>query len=98
MTTRRRFLESLCAAGAALPTLRDDALPRLARVVRHVDRRPADDVTRDEDFWREVQEAFTLDRTITTLNSGGGTPSPRSVQDGMRPSLKSPNPAPAYTM
>src|ERR1051325_11806849 len=68
MTTRRRFLESLCAAGATLPALRDDALPRLAGVARHVDRRPADDVTRDEDFWREVQEAFTLDRTTINLN------------------------------
>src|SRR5437667_4490858 len=98
MTTRRGFLESLYAAGAALPALRDDALPRLARVARHVDRRPADEVTRDEDFWREVQEAFTLDRTIITPNNGGVSPSPRIVQDTMRRYLEYSNTAPAYTM
>src|SRR5213078_34629 len=77
MTTRRGFLESLFAVGAALPALRDDALPRLARVARQADRRPVDDITRDEDFWREVQEAFTLDRTIINLNNGGVSPRSR---------------------
>jgi len=98
MTTRRGFLESLLTAGAALPALRDDALPRLARIARHVDRRPTDDVTRDEDFWLEVQQAFTLDRTIINLNNGGVSPSPRVVQDAMRRYLEYSNTAPAYTM
>jgi len=98
MTTRRGFLESLLTAGAALPALRDDVLPRLARIARHVDRRPTDDVTRDEDFWLEVQQAFTLDRTIINLNNGGVSPSPRIVQDAMRRYLEYSNTAPAYTM
>ena len=98
MTTRRRFLESLLTAGAALPALRDDALPRLARIARQVDRRPTDDVTHDEDFWLEVQQAFTLDRTIINLNNGGVSPSPRIVQDAMRRYLEYSNTAPAYTM
>src|SRR5207253_6409788 len=98
MTTRRGFLESLLTAGAALPALRDDALPRLARIARHVDRRPTDDVTRDEDFWLEVQQAFTLDRTIINLNNGGVSPSPRIVQDAMRRYLDYSSTAPAYTM
>src|SRR5437879_8581907 len=98
MTTRRGFLESLLTAGAALPALRDDALPRLARIARHVDRRPTADVTRDEDFWLEVQQAFTLDRTIITLNNGGLSPSRRIVQDAMRRYLEYSNTAPAYTM
>src|SRR5881394_1721437 len=98
MTTRRGFLESLFAVGAALPALRDDALPRLARVARQADRRPVADITRDEDFWREVQEAFTLDRTIINLNNGGVSPSPRIVQDAMRRYLEFSNHAPVYTM
>ena len=98
MTTRRGFLESLFAVGAALPALRDDALPRLARVARQADRRPADDITGDEDFWREVQEAFTLDPTIINLNNGGVSPSPRVVQEAMRRYLEYSNTAPAYTM
>src|SRR5947208_13277964 len=98
MTTRRGFLESLFAVGAALPALQDDALPRLARVARQADRRPVDDITRDEDFWLDVQEAFTLDRTIINLNNGGVSPSPRIVQDAMRRYLEYSNTAPVYTM
>src|SRR5437879_643561 len=98
MTTRRGFLESLLTAGAALPALRDDALPRLARVARQAHRRPTADVTRDEDFWLEVQQAFTLDRTIITLNNGGVSPSPRIVQDAMRRYLEYSNTAPSITM
>src|SRR5438874_13055445 len=98
MTTRRGFLESLFAVGAALPALRDDALPQLARVARQADRRPVDGITRDEDFWLEVQQAFTLDRTLINLNNGGVSPSPRVVQDAMRRYLEYSNTAPAYTM
>src|SRR5438067_9335213 len=98
MTTRRGFLESLFAVGAAPPALRDDALPRLAPVARQADRRPVADIAGDEDFWREVQEAFTLDRTIINLNNGGVSPSPRVVQDAMRRYLEYSNTAPAYTM
>src|SRR5205814_8078619 len=98
MTTRRGFLESLFAVGAALPALRDDALPRLARVARQADRRPVDDITPDEDFWREVQEAFTLDRTIINLNNGGHVPSPRVVPCARRRWLGYPRPAPPQTI
>src|SRR5947199_850886 len=94
MTTRRGFLESLFAVGAALPALRDDALPRLARVPRQADRRPVDDITRDEDFWRVVQQAFTLHRTIINPNNRGGSPTPRVLHDVQRPSLHHPVTAP----
>ncbi|HYT05396.1 MAG TPA: aminotransferase class V-fold PLP-dependent enzyme [Gemmatimonadales bacterium] len=99
MPTRRRFVESVLAAGAAVPALRNDALPHLFGAARHVAGGAGpDSVARDEDFWLEVQQAFTLDRTIINLNNGGVSPSPRIVQEAMRRYLEYSNTAPAYTM
>src|SRR5438094_7194745 len=98
MFTRRRFLESLVAAGAAVPALRDHALARVVSANQAVAGRSPDDVAQDEDFWLDVQQAFTLDRTIINLNNGGVSPSPRVVQEAMRRYLDYSNTAPAYTM
>jgi len=98
MITRRRFVESLVAAGTGIPALTDHALARIARASPAVHGRSPEDVARDEDFWLEVQQAFTLDRTIINLNNGGVSPSPRVVQDAMRRYLEYSNTAPVYTM
>src|SRR5690348_10222385 len=96
MLTRRRFVETVVAAAATVPSLKNDAVERVARLAA-VSRTPGD-VAQDEDFWREVQQAFTLDRTLINLNNGGVSPSPRIVQDAMRRYLEYSNTAPAYTM
>ena len=98
MITRRHFLESLVAAGVGIPSLKDHALARVVSVGRAADGRSPADVARDEDFWLEVQQAFTLDRTIINLNNGGVSPSPRIVQEAMRRYLEYSNTAPVYTM
>src|SRR5437899_3081464 len=98
MITRRRFVESLVAPGAAVPALTSDGLARIARARPAVHGRSPEDVARDEDFWLEVQQAFTLDRTLINLNNGGVSPSPRVVQEAMRRYLDYSNTAPAYTM
>ena len=98
MPTRRHFVESLVAAGAAVPALTNDGLDRLRGLARRVTGRAPADVACDEDFWLQVQQAFTLDRTLINLNNGGVSPSPRVVQDAMRRYLDYSNTAPAYTM
>ena len=98
MITRRHFLESLVAAGVGIPSLKDHALARVVSAGRAADGRSPADVARDEDFWLEVQQAFTLDRTIINLNNGGVSPSPRIVQEAMRRYLEYSNTAPVYTM
>jgi selenocysteine lyase/cysteine desulfurase len=90
---RRHFLQ----AAGALAFLRPDSIER-ARAATTGNNRMAEDVARDEDFWREIQSAFTLDRNIINLNNGGVSPSPRIVQEAMRRSLEFSNIAPAYTM
>src|SRR5437016_13709025 len=98
MRTRRRFLETMLAAGAGIPALKDDGLDRLLGLAHRADGRLPADVARDEDFWLGIQQAFTLDRTLINLNNGGVSPSPRVVQEAMRRYLEYSNTAPVYTM
>ena len=96
MWTRRDFLGRAGAAGLA--TIHADGLPRLLQATQAVAGRSADDVARDESYWREVQQAFTLDRTIINLNNGGVCPSPRAVHDALKRYLDMSNQVPAYYM
>ena len=90
---RRHFLRT----AGALALLRPDSSHRaLAATVGN--NRAAEDLARDEDFWRDIQSAFTLDRNIINLNNGGVSPSPRVVQESMRRALEYSNIAPARTM
>ena len=83
--------------GAGL--VRNDGLRRASRRRRAAaeGRRPAD-VAADETYWREIQQAFTLDRTIINLNNGGCCPSPRVVHEALKRYLDISNQAPVYHM
>src|SRR5438067_13087808 len=80
MLNRRDVLRMGGALGAAAFT------PRPFKTTEHIaaasaavaDRTP-EDVAQDEFYWREIQEAFTLDRTLINLNNGNTCPSPRAV-------------------
>lgn len=56
------------------------------------------DVARNEDFWMQVQQAFTVDRSVINLNSGGVSPSPAVVQTAMKRHLDFSNASPAHNM
>ena len=100
MQSRRTFLGtvSLPAAAAAggfvfrPPELRASAVDIAATLAKHPGG-PAE-VADDEDFWFEVQGAFTVDRTLVNLNNGGVSPAPALVQDAMKRHLDYCNSAP----
>ncbi|MEJ2203605.1 MAG: aminotransferase class V-fold PLP-dependent enzyme [Gemmatimonadota bacterium] len=104
MQNRRSFLGTITmpAAAAALGVgirpslLRASAADVAANLGRH--RGTPADLARDEDFWVEVGQAFTVDRTLINLNNGGVSPSPAWVQDAMKRHLDYSNLAPTYTM
>src|SRR5438093_722251 len=98
MTTRRSFLGGLARGAGALASFRAGAIGSVIAAGRSVAGRPADEVAADEDYWREIQQAFTLDRSLINLNNGGVSPSPRIVQEAMRRYLELSNEAPVYTM
>ena len=95
MYTRRAFLQT---TGAAIAAFGNDGLARVAAAARAVDGVPASDVATDENFWREIQESFTLDRTLINLNNGGCCPSPRVVHEAFKRYLDLSNEAPVYHM
>ena len=99
MLTRRGFLQTTgTATVAALTTFRDDNVRVLEAASRRVEGIEPNDVASDEGYWREIQQAFTLDRTIINLNNGGCCPSPRVVHDALKRYLDLSNQAPVYHM
>lgn len=99
MLTRRNFIRTLGPLSAVtLPALRADGLARIFAAGQAVAEQPAEQVAIEEDFWREIQQAYTVDRTLINLNNGGVSPSPRVVQEAMRRYLEYSNHAPTITM
>src|SRR5688572_6039573 len=99
MFTRRAFLQSTGSAGiAAAVAFRDDGFSRVEAAARYVEGRSLEDVAADEGYWREIQQAFTLDRTVNNLNNGGCCPSPRVVHEALKRYLDISNQAPVYHM
>jgi selenocysteine lyase/cysteine desulfurase len=99
MRNRRAFLRQIVPAGAAgYATLNTDWLGRVAAATGAVaDRTPAD-VAADETYWRDIQQAFTLDRTLINLNNGYTCPSPRVVHEALKRYLDISNQAPIHYM
>src|SRR5688500_17931998 len=99
MITRRSFLHATGTAGAAaIAAFTNEGLSRLQAATRAVAGTPPGEVAADENYWREIQQAFTLDRTVINLNNGGCCPSPRVVHDALKRYLDISNQAPVYHM
>ncbi|HTI39940.1 MAG TPA: aminotransferase class V-fold PLP-dependent enzyme [Vicinamibacterales bacterium] len=98
MLTRRAFLRAGTAGTVAMAAFTNESLVRVARAAERADGRTAADVAADENYWRDIQEAFTLDRTIINLNNGGCCPSPRVVHEAFKRYLDISNQAPVYHM
>ena len=99
MWTRRDFLSRAGAVSAAtVASLRPDGLARAAAAATAVADRSPLEVAADESYWREIQQAFTLDRTLINLNNGYTCPSPRVVHEALKRYLDISNQAPIYYM
>ena len=95
ISSRRNFLA--LASTPLLGTWKPAALPELFAQLSD-EQRPARDIASDESFWRAVQQAFTVDRSLVNLNNGGVSPAPAAVQEAMKRYLDYSNLAPVYTM
>lgn len=101
MYSRRSFLKNAAqfgSAGVIAASFNEKGIARAIDATRYVSSYSADDVAMNEDFWLEIQRAFTVDRTLINLNNGGVSPSPKIVQEAMRRYLEYSNSAPVYTM
>jgi selenocysteine lyase/cysteine desulfurase len=100
MMDRRRFLSRIAAPAGALTTLAALAPARARAALGELAGATEDPATlaADESFWFEVQQAFTVDRSIVNFNNGGVSPSPAVVQEAMKRHLDYSNTAPPYSM
>ena len=96
MWTRRSFLRRTSALGAAALTFDHDDLERVLRASDSVAGQAPADVARNEDYWREIQQSFALDRTIINLNTGNHCSHPRVVADAVKRYLDMQNMAPVH--
>ena len=100
-SSRRMFL-SMVGKGVGLAALASPSvgslLEDLHAAARSVEHLPPAQAAQDEDFWFQIQQAFTVSRGITNLNSGGVSPSPRIVTEALVRYLWQQEEATAYTM
>jgi len=104
MSSRREFLGTIALPAAAAmtgtplypPLLNRRGAELAAELAAHPG--SAAEVAGDEDFWVEIQRAFTVDRSLINLNNGGVSPSPAWVQEAMKRQLDLSHRAPTYYM
>jgi selenocysteine lyase/cysteine desulfurase len=96
MFSRRNFLRTAGAVGAGAFAFKANDIELVAQASRALGDRPADDVAKDEDYWRDIQSAFMLDRSMINLNNGNSCPSPTVVHEAYKRYLDSSNQAPVY--
>lgn len=99
MYSRREFLGALgrpAATGLAVASLDPLGMWRALEAVASssVSGNSPDEAAADESFWFEVQQAFTMDRSIVNLNNGGVSPSPAVVQEAVKRHLDYSNTSP----
>ena len=96
---RRKFLETIIkpAAIASLAIANPSLIGRSISNLKSTSNDPKK-IAQDENFWREIQQGYTADRTMINLNNGGVSPSPAIVQEAMKRHLDFSNTSPAYSM
>ena len=96
MWDRRSFLRAAGFSGTLLSATGASALARAVSSGQSVADRSPEAVARDEDYWREIQLDFELDRTIINLNNGYTSPAPRVVLESEQRFLEMFNMSPIF--
>ena len=96
MWSRRAFLRLTGALGSTALALKVNGLDEVEAATAAVAGQTPEQVAQDEFYWREIQQAFALDRTLINLNNGNSCPSPRVVHEAYKRYLDYSNQAPVY--
>ena len=75
--SRRSFLRMCGVMGTAASIFKAGGLERVEAATQSIMDKSPEEVAKDEFYWREVQLAFKLDRTLINLNNGFTCPTPR---------------------
>ena len=97
MWNRRAFLRMTGGVlGTGAVVAKSYGIDEVAAATQAVAGRSPTDLAQDEDYWREIQFAFTLDRTLINLNNGNQCPSPTVVHEACKRYMDWSNQAPVY--
>jgi selenocysteine lyase/cysteine desulfurase len=94
---RRSFLKTLGAASAA-SFFHPETTRAVERATARIATLPPEDVAADESYWRDVQQAFTVSRSLIDLNNGFTCPSPRVVTDSLIDYIWQQEESPSYVV
>src|SRR5215467_890840 len=95
MWSRRSFLRMATGVTGTF-TLGSYGIPEVEAATAAVAERTPAEVAADETYWREIQFAFTLDRTLINLNNGNQCPAPTVVHEACKRYMDWSNQAPVY--
>ena len=96
---RRDFIKTVGGAtgvGALTAMFGSNAMGAVETATQRTAGLSALQVAQDEDFWRDIQQAFTVSRGIVNLNSGSSGACPAVVTDSLIRYLWQQEEAPAY--
>lgn len=97
---RRKFFQQTAAFSGAmlLPSLKGFSMDKWLEINDLASNKSAEQLATDEDYWSQIQQAYTVSPQIINLNNGGVSPSPQIVQDAVERYGKYANEAPSYYM
>jgi len=100
MPSRRSFLSkaAMLASTSLIPSLKVFSKEELLNLAVYKPEKSALELATDEDYWWQIQQAYTVSPQIINLNNGGVSPSPMVVQNAVDRYNKLANEAPSYYM
>lgn len=100
MPSRRSFLSkaAMLASASLIPSLKAFSKEELLTWASYKPEKSAIELATDEDYWWQIQQAYTVSPQIINLNNGGVSPSPMVVQNAVDRYNKLANEAPSYYM
>ncbi|MFN3489829.1 MAG: aminotransferase class V-fold PLP-dependent enzyme, partial [Emticicia sp.] len=100
MPSRRSFLSkaAMLASTSLIPSLKAFSKEELLTLASYKPEKSALELATDEDYWWQIQQAYTVSPQIINLNNGGVSPSPMVVQNAVDRYNKLANEAPSYYM
>lgn len=94
----RRQVMQIAAGALSLAAVRANAAEQASSASAAMAGRTPEEVARDEDYWVDIRNAFTIERNVINFNNGYASPAPIPVQDAMRRYLAYSDMGPIQTM
>ena len=100
-SSRRIFLQKLAALGGSISIshlLPANIFEPLDDARHAIGQLSPEDCAKEETFWLQVRQAFSISNAVLNLNNGGVSPQPKVVQEAQRRFEELSNQAPSYYM